>query len=168
MDFQNRSYQKFISTPEELFSKLDRTYHRRPSYGDFQIDWVFDCAVAAWHIIDWINGFNKKNLKPLQQQYKLKCPELVVCEQLCNGAKHLSLTDPNLVPFDISKNVQGTSNLAGISKPFKLEEKITRIEIIVTTDVIITDKDGNTWQAINLFNRIIAFWEKELKIDKKN
>lgn len=167
MDINKKSFQKSISTPEELYYKLERTYNRRPSYGDYQIDWVFDCAVAAWHIIDWVTGLNKKNLKALQEHYKSKCPELSVCEQICNGAKHLTLTDPNLIPFNISKDVQGTQNLSGISKPFELKEKTINIEVIVTSDVIITDKDGNNWHAINLFSRVLLFWENELKIKKK-
>lgn len=165
MDINKKTFQKSISTPEEFYFKFERTFNRRSSYGDNQIDWVFDCSIAAWHLIDWLNGSNKKNLKVLQQQYKSKCPELSVCEQICNGAKHLTLTNPNLTPFNISRDVKGTSNLTGISKPFKLGEKAINVEVVVTSDVIITDKYGNTWRAINLFRRILFFWEKELNIE---
>ena len=79
-------YQKSISNPEELYRKLERTIYRRPTYGENQVDWVFDFAITAWHLVDWTNEVNKMKLQDPQNQLKTKCPELAVCEQICNGA----------------------------------------------------------------------------------
>jgi len=46
--------QRLIDSPEALYRKLERTFDRRPAYGEHQVDWVFDFAVTAWHLVDWV------------------------------------------------------------------------------------------------------------------
>ena len=158
-------YQKSIGNPEELYRKLERTFYRRPTYGENQVDWVFDFAITAWHLVDWTNEVNKMKLQDTQNQLKTKCPELAVCEQICNGAKHLSLNNPQLTPFDITTNVQGTNDLMGTSTDIVPNGK--PVDVILTSAVLIYDKGGNSWQAIDLFRNILQFWKSELSLTLK-
>jgi RNAse (barnase) inhibitor barstar len=36
-----------IDSAEALYRKLERTFDRRTTYGEDQLDWVFDVAVTA-------------------------------------------------------------------------------------------------------------------------
>lgn len=71
-----------IDSAEALFRKLERTFHRRPAYGEEQLDWVFDTSITAWHIVDWVAQETGQAVGAVQTMMKAKCPELVVCEQL--------------------------------------------------------------------------------------
>ena len=56
-----------------------------------------DCAIAAWHICDWVHkehgsrlGYNKQ--RALQSHVKTSCPELGYLQDVANGRKHKLLT----------------------------------------------------------------------------
>ena len=108
--------QRPINSPESLYRKFERSFNRRASYEEYQIDWVFDCAVTAWHLVDWVAEFRNEPLNELQKKLKEKCPELAVCEQIANGAKHLILDNPTLKPFDIKKVRITEGSAIGVSK----------------------------------------------------
>jgi hypothetical protein len=40
-----------IDNTQSLFQKLERSFERRPLYGEYQLDWVFDTAVTAWYLM---------------------------------------------------------------------------------------------------------------------
>jgi hypothetical protein len=163
--------QRAIDSAKDLCQKLDRTFDRRSAYGEDQLDWVFDVAVTTWHLVDWVARERnpnaqitsqqfKKILKATQDQFKSKCLELAVCEQICNGVKHLVFDNPQLKPFDVTTGVRVTDDLAGISKTnlvpgFAPGDE--NVAIVMTPAVWITDKNGNPWQAIDLFLKVLFF-----------
>ena len=51
-------------------------------------------------------------------------------------------------------------DLAGITKNVVLGGE--GADIILTPAVAITDKDGNSWQAIDLFHNVLRSWQREL------
>ncbi len=155
--------QKSIENTTELYRKLERTFDRRPVYGEHQIDWVFDFAITAWHMVDWISAINKLDLKETQEQFRIKCPELVVCEQICNGAKHFVLNDKKLKPFNVATDIQGSKDLMGIRTNVIPDEE--SVDVILTPAVLINDKDGNPWQAITLFQKVLSFWQSFLNAE---
>jgi hypothetical protein len=157
--------QPAIDSAEALCRKLERTFHRRPAYGEDQADWVFDFAVTAWHLVDWVAEERKTKLKTMQAQLKGRCPELFVCEQVCNGAKHLVLHDKKLQPFNVATDVRGTDHLAGISR-FNVVAGDENVDIMLTRVVSITDKDGKSWEAMHLFLAVLFFWKDELGLPR--
>ena len=158
--------QRSIDSAEALCRKLERTCNRRSVYGENQVDWVFDVAVTAWHLVDWVARERNANLKATQEQLKKKCPELTVCEQVCNGAKHLVLNDPKLQPFDVATDVRGTDDQVGITRADLIPEDGKSHTIVLTAKVEITDKDGNNWEAIVLFRKALSFWQHELGLPR--
>jgi hypothetical protein len=96
----------------------------------------------------------------MQEKLKLKCAELAVCEQICNGAKHLKLDNPKLKPFDIATDVRNSGAVSGIRT--NLYAGDTAVDITLTPAISITDKEGNSWDSIDLFRRILAFWRTEV------
>ena len=161
--------QPAIDTAWALCQKLERTFYRRSSYGDHQVDWVFDVAVTAWHLVDWVarerNAGSKANIFVAQADFKNRCPELAVCEQVCNGAKHFVLDDPKLKPFSVAVNVKTTSDLIGISR-MDLVAGTENVDITLTPSVQITDKTGNSWEAMMLFRNVLSFWQSELGLPR--
>ncbi len=159
--------QRSIDTTEALYRKLERTFNRRPDYGQHQIDWVFDFAVTAWHLVDWVaremNAGGKSSIHATQERLKNQCPELSVCEQICNGAKHFVLDNAQLKPFNVASDVRGTNDLVGIKLNVLAGDGISH-DVVLTPAVSITDKDRNTWEAIDLFRRVLSFWQRELGV----
>jgi hypothetical protein len=155
--------QRSIDSSEALFGKFERSFHRRPAYGNDQVDWVFDVAITSWHLVDWVARERGVALNAAQDAFKKKCPELFVCEQLCNGAKHCVLRDRALAPFDVATGVLGTTDLVGVSK-FDLRGD-TNVNLILTPAVVVIDKDGTSWEAIELFRRVLFFWKDELGLE---
>jgi hypothetical protein len=153
--------QQSIDDTKSLYQKLVRSFERRPLYGESQVDWVFDMAVTAWHLVDWHAKETGVNLGVAQKRLKKACPDLAVCEQICNGAKHLVLDDPNLKPFDVTSDVYRTDDLMGISRSNVVGGE-TNVDIILTPVVQVRDRLGRTSEAIDLFRKVVAFWQKEL------
>jgi hypothetical protein len=157
--------QRSIETAEELYRKLERTFDRRSTYGQHQVDWVFDFAVTAWHLVDWLareaHAGEKSTVRDTQERLKAQCPELFVCEQVCNGAKHFVLDDAQLKPFNIAADVRGTNDLKGIRLNIIPGDDQSH-DILLTPVVLITDRDQTSWEAIELFRRVLSFWQHEL------
>jgi hypothetical protein len=152
--------QQSIDSTEGLYRKLERTFDRRSVYGQYQVDWVFDFAVTAWHLVDWV-ARDPKAVQAEQQRLKNRCPELAVCEQVCNGAKHLILGNPQLKPFNVAKDVRGTNDLRGIKMNIVPGNGVSH-DIVLTPAVSITDKGRKSWDALELFHRVLSFWQREL------
>ena len=163
--------QQAIDSTEALYRKLERTFHRQPEYGQHQVDWVFDFAVTAWHLVDWVaresKPGGKTDIQAEQQRLKNHCPELAVCEQVCNGAKHLVLDNPQLKPFNVAVDVQGTDDLRGIKMNIVPGDGVSH-DIVLTPAVSITDRDRNSWDALELFHRVLTFWQGELGLSAQH
>jgi hypothetical protein len=158
--------QRSIDSAEALCRKLERTFYRRSDYRENQVDWVFDVAVTAWHLVDWVAKERNAELKATQKQLKKKCPELAVCEQVCNGAKHLVLDNPHLKHFDVATGVRGTDGLVGISRTDLIPGDGKSHTIVLTPQVGITDKDGTRWEAVVLFRKVLFIWQDELGLPR--
>lgn len=168
-----------INTPEALFAKLERTFERRAAYGDDQLDWVFDFCITAWHLIDWVAisraPTDPDAVKKFQADVRNRSPALAVCEQVCNGAKHLVLKDPRLSGFDVTAQVLDTGGLAGFGiavatagPPTEAElTKLSGESIVCTPSIVITDRTGSRWNAIGLFFQVLAFWRLELGLTSR-
>lgn len=157
--------QRSIDSTGALFRKLERTFDRRAQYGQNQVDWVFDFAVTAWHLVDWAateaKAGGKTSVQAAQQRLKNLCPELAVCEQVCNGAKHFVLDNPRLKPFNVGADVRGTNDLIGTKRNIVAGDGMSH-DVILTPVVVVTDKDGTSWEALELFRRVLFFWQGEL------
>ena len=154
------SHVRSIDNSKSLYQKLIRTFERRPLYGEHQLDWVFDMAVTAWHLIDWYANETGETPDVVRARLKSACPELAVCQQICNGAKHLKLSDPRLKPFNISTDVYQTDDRKGVSRDVRGGD--TNVNIVLTPVVKVIDRDRGEWEAIELFRTVVAFWRKEL------
>jgi hypothetical protein len=154
--------QQSIDSAQALYRKLERTFDRRVGYGNCQVDWVFDFAVTGWHLVDWISAETDTPVGTTQEILKLKCAELAVCEQICNGAKHLKLDNPRLKPFDVATDVRNSGALSGIRTNVYAGD--TAVDITLTLAISITDNEGKSWDSIELFRRILAFWRTELGV----
>ena len=153
--------QQSIDSVEALYRKLVRTFYRREAYGDQQVDWVFDLSVTAWHLVDWTAHDRGASLLATQKAFRVRCPQLGVCEQVCNGAKHRVLANRALLPFNISTDVRSTTDLIGISR-MNVFPGDTDVEVRMTEAVSVTDKNGRAWEAVQLFLKVLRFWEQEL------
>lgn len=147
-----------------LYQKLERTFDRRPFYGEHQLDWVFDMAVTAWHMVDWYAIETKKDIKEVKTYLISKCPELEICSYICHGFKHRVLDDPKMMGFDVTKQVvQANSRAISLERVLEhlVKQKKNSFDIIMTPAVKVVNEE-NDIQALTLFSNIIRFWHHEL------
>lgn len=147
-----------FTSPVSMLEKLERTFYRREAYGAHQIDWAVDFATTAWHINDWIAFDRGHNLRKVQDETRLSCPAIMICELLCNGFKHLTLRDPRLIGFEISRDVSVPGYGVGVSKSGIAGH--VQFNIAMTPSVVIVDREGRSWDVIPAFLDVLRFWQE--------
>jgi hypothetical protein len=75
------------------------------------------------------------------------------------------LHNKKLQPFNVARDVRGTDDLAGISR-FNVVAGDENVDVVLTPVVSITDKDGKSWQAMQLFLAVLFFWQDELGLPR--
>lgn len=114
-----------LQSAEALASKAWREYERARDADDQEArrDAVLNCAIPAWHVCDWawasitdagrtrpefaqLLGVTGRPTKSDLVSWALRsCPELEICQSICNGTKHVRserpvATDSKLMPDD--------------------------------------------------------------------
>ncbi|MBJ6749556.1 hypothetical protein [Geomonas anaerohicana] len=116
-----------LGTAHSMVMKAWREYQRCVNAGsdDDHRDAAINCAITLWHLNDWVwNGIAVSARDKLEVKQLLgvtgrrlekddlvkwavtSCPELKVCQSICNGTKHvvcLGITEARLTPADVQK-----------------------------------------------------------------
>lgn len=82
---------------------------------------AINCAMSAWHIIDWIYWeyhTNDGSLSKFQLKMKNECPSLQTMQDITNGTKHSKLT--RHVPTIIDTSLQKGAFSSGFSRGFNI------------------------------------------------
>jgi hypothetical protein len=125
---------------------------------DDRRDAAINCAITAWHLTDWIWTGMARTCASRPEVATLlgvsgrlptkvdfikwavrKCPELEICQSICNGSKHVAcvdLDDTRMAAPDPNERRPG-------------RQLVARIEIV---------DDGRTRDAIEVLGRVIDFW----------
>lgn len=149
-----------LESAHSMVLKAWREYQRCTNAGsnDDRRDAAINCAITLWHMNDWVwNGIaasarDKLELKALlgatgrrlEKDDLVKwavsaCPELNVCQSICNGSKHvvcLGITEARMTPDDDQKTSGG-------------EKAVGRLEIVDAGGV----RDG-----IEVLYKAFEFW----------
>ena len=100
-----------LRSPQDLYAKLRRelarfeaaTSHESPEHRH-QSDLAFNCAVTAWHLVDWTWQFRHQdqsiaakipghfNFQDFHALVRGECEALDICHEIATGAKHVRLT----------------------------------------------------------------------------
>jgi hypothetical protein len=103
----------------------------------------------CWHVKDWV--CNDPNVSSAQQEAACKMAyaseALVICQDLCNGTKHLKLKDPR--------------SGAGASHNH-IDLKIDPVWGIFEMDCLVDDGLGGTRPGKQLASECLAEWERIL------
>jgi hypothetical protein len=131
---------------------------------DDRRDAAINCAITAWHMTDWawvaIAANDRHNLEVAAllgvQGHQLtrddlvkwaisECPELVICQAICNGSKHVVCNDlsAELTAPDRDERGPGRSLVA-------------RAEIL---------HDGSRLDAIGVLEKAVYFWARQATND---
>ncbi|MFM0072603.1 hypothetical protein PQQ86_15715 [Paraburkholderia sediminicola] len=149
-----------LNTAHSMVKKAWREYQRctNAASNDDRRDAAINCAITLWHMNDWVwNGIaaaarDKPELKDLlgvtgrrlTKDDLVKwavsaCPELNVCQSICNGSKHVvcaGITAARMTPDDVDKTSE-------------VENAVGRLEIIDDEGV----RDG-----IEVLYKAFEFW----------
>ena len=103
-----------LREPRDLLAKLDREFDRFCEATSHlsknhrcQSDFAFNFAITAWHLTEWIwksheakspdqsVRFGARTFQEFRKVILGGCPELRICRDLANGAKHFRLDRSN-------------------------------------------------------------------------
>ena len=149
-----------LNSSYDMIKKAWREYERctKSENDDDRRDAAINCAITLWHMNDWVwNGIakygrTKDEIRTLLGVTRPRaeiddlvkwavggCPELAICQSICNGSKHV-------VCLGI-KEARLTS-----SNPNPPDGKTTpgRLEIV--------DGAGNTLDATDVLRKAFDFW----------
>jgi hypothetical protein len=151
------------------------------------VDHATNCALTAWHITDWVwrrrfvtdqqaRDHLEASCSSLHHRRKREdrfrecltqmCPQLALCQDIANGFKHVIAEipagrgAPGVIdvtasaetappgPFTLGGDVLGGAGLGGPG--YDAGGQLYRLKI--------TSEDGSTIDAVDVFNKVVAFW----------
>lgn len=171
-----------LRRPQDLFAKLRReiarleaaTLHQSPEHRH-QSDMAFNCAVTAWHLVDWTWQFRHQeqsivakipsnfNFQDFHALVRNECEALDICHEIATGVKHVRLkkkTNPiveTTTKFVVHDSGICRSIVQPIVRPIvqpivgRYEEKLT-----------IRLKGGQHVSASKVFTEAAEYWERFL------
>jgi hypothetical protein len=140
-----------IHTAADFFDKLQQEYQ------DFVDDplssrHAINCALTAWHLIDWTWAGHKEVVRGLEPSIKTKhefvryvisqCPELAIMQCIANGSKHFQQSRSKVK----STRLHGGAFSRGFSRGFNIS----------TLDVVLDD--GSTVTFDDIAETVVEYW----------
>jgi hypothetical protein len=156
-----------LESAYSMVAKASREYQRctKAQSNDDRRDAAINCAITLWHMNDWVwNGISatardKPELKKLlgvtgrrlKQDDLVKwavsaCPELNVCQSICNGSKHVvcvGITEARMTSDKDQKTSEG-------------EQALGRLQIV---------DDGGVRDGIEVLYKAFLFWHHHASND---
>lgn len=181
-----------ISKSRDMLAKFKRELNRTANSSFLRedlLDHANNCAFTAWHLTDWVwrEGFardkekwmklvspygdfhpQKKRKQVFHEIMVRKCPELALCQDICNGLKH---TTAEPIDGRQAPGAQAATATATIAPPvFRLGMSLGSgglggpgyVEGGELFRAIIRSDDGETHYAVRVFNEVVAFWTRFL------
>jgi hypothetical protein len=109
---------------------------------------AINCAMTAWHIIDWIYWeyhSSDSSLSKFQIKMKNECPSLQIMHDITNGAKHYKLTRHMPEVKDTSLHKGGFSS--GFSLGFNI------------SILVLEKEDGSILYFEEEIANVVLFWQ---------
>ena len=148
-----------LVSAQSMVSKAWREYQRctRAGSDDDRRDAAINCAITLWHLNDWVwsgisaSGREKPELRSLlgvtdrrlKQDDLVKwavgaCPELSICQSICNGSKHV-----------VCEGITARMAPANSAQASQDQHAVARLEIVDAAGV----RDG-----IEVLCKAFEFW----------
>lgn len=113
---------------------------------------AINCAMTAWHLIDWIYHEFKPNTVTLfefQNELKTQCSSLKIMHDITKGSKHYRLTrhKPEVKRTDLHRG--------GFSSGFSLGFNVSVLYI--------ENEDGSNMHFESEIAKVISFWQQYFK-----
>ncbi|MBD2455523.1 hypothetical protein H6G80_15720 [Nostoc sp. FACHB-87] len=151
----------WYKSARELFGKVyrdkDKLHESVSSQDQDRIaDAVFNFAVTAYHVKDWLKQEAAKTFTDEDvEDYVSSCEVLNICRDLCNGSKHRVLNKPP------RSTATGTGN-----SPLKVSmASITASSSIPVTGFtpVIATAGGNEYNILDWADQVASKWEDFFK-----
>jgi len=122
---------------------------------DYQIDCIYTFFINCFHLKDWLihsKVISEETANNFINDHK----EMMICRDMCNGVKHLSLTNPS-----IGKDVECDCGLHGVFlhreyEPFQKNNPVKNI----TYNIFV---EYEKYNAFVVADKCVSLWESFLK-----
>ncbi|AFY49389.1 hypothetical protein Nos7524_3599 [Nostoc sp. PCC 7524] len=150
----------WYKSAQDLFGKVCRDKEKLSDSLSSQdqeriADAVFNFAVTAYHVKDWLKQEGTKTFTPRDvEEYVNNNKVLSICADLCNGSKHRNFDDEKHNP---RSTATGTGN-----SPLKVSmTSITCSSSIPVTGFIpvIETAEGNQYDILTWADQVVLAWE---------
>ncbi|RYH58033.1 MAG: hypothetical protein EON54_11650 [Alcaligenaceae bacterium] len=143
-----------------MIAKGWREYHRcdRATNDEDRRDAGINCAITIWHVNDWIwaaiakfgrrdaelaeylGVYGEKISKDDLVSWAVKtCPELEICQAICDGSKHVGL--------------RGLRSTEMIASDDRADREVQNLVVI--------EENGNERPALSVYRAALDFWTNE-------
>jgi hypothetical protein len=167
-----------LRTPVHLLEKISRDlirFHKSadPSSRDYryQSDHAMNFVISAWHMIEWLYRSDSidipkvsacKTFEEFRDLVLQECPDLKICRELANGAKHFVLREND--DYVVSSTAKVPSVVKILRSAFNPAE--SRIFVVRKSDgsppasLIIELTNGKHKRALSVFEGVLDYWDQ--------
>lgn len=126
---------------------------------DYQVDCIYSFFINCFHLKDWLihsKVISKDTVNKFINNHK----EMKVCRDICNGVKHLSLTDPS-----IGKDVKCDCGFHGVflHREYDSYQEVLKNNNLVGNITYNIFAEYEKFNAFTLADRCVKLWESFLK-----
>lgn len=153
------TYSFGMNTGQSMLAKTWRELERarNATSSDDRRDAVINCAITAWHLTDWFwAGLTEKDMDCVELAKLLgvkgrrvtkddfvkwivqRCPEMAICQAICNGTKHVACGSP-------------------VHTKFGAPQVAAKRGRQLVAQAIVVDSSGEE-DAVELLSRVVDFW----------
>ena len=177
------SFEKPVDMLEKLAREINRFADSTCNEKDL-VDHGINFSMTAWHLIDWSwkfsferdekkrgEVFGKESVRSQDDFRKAlinRCPELALCRDIPNNAKHFDGKLPKESKREGKQVLETRTSAAAATVPasalgqsalgngaldgpgYELGADLWKLKIV--------DDKGNTYDALDVFNRVKSFW----------
>jgi len=151
-----------LDSPQDLLAKARREQTRLREAIDTQnrtqiADAVFNFAVTAYHVKDWLKKSVAESYRPKDvETYLHSVRVLRVCREICNASKHRGLDEP-------AKDTEAvTASAAPVTSPMRLQigEVSFEAEQPPSFRIKVVTLDGSRFEVMDFSAQVITAWER--------
>ncbi len=159
--FQEKPYLEQFERIKRWYDILNQIKNSNSpeNQADYQVDCIYTFFMNCFHLKDWLINSNVD--QNAIHKYINENKELKICRDICNGAKHLKLTNPSIGKgSDMNMGLRVT-----LHKEYDPYHEVTNNTKPLDNATYVIVADFEKFNVFDLSDKCMELWEDFLKIN---